>query len=399
MKRALHTYLSADDNFIITAPNYKIMSQSTIPAFLKLMDGYGSYNKTAAEFKMFNGGTCYMRTETDPDSVVGVTNVRHIWADEAGKYGLYFWENLQARAEFLGASIDLTTSPYSLNWIFKELIKPHLAGKRNDITLIQAPSWENPYHSLADPEKRRQRQATMDPRRFNMVYGGEFGKMQGLVYDCFDDVENQIPAFELPMGTRYHAGIDWGYTEPFVLKIRAITPDGRHYGVSEFYKTQFPITDIVGLLKQKHTVFDFMNIWCDPSQPGLIQELCNNKLPAVGAENDIKLGVGVHYELLKTRRLKYFRGQNPHTLDEIEQYHYPDPEDLGPDDDSKDPNPVGQNDHAVDADRYISVSTYRSGGLKVAPKVPDEVKKVETRDERYRRLIKVGSSKNTEDWS
>lgn len=44
-------------------------------------------------FRMHGGGTCWFRTETDPDSIVGIPRVRHIWGDEAGKYRLYFWEN------------------------------------------------------------------------------------------------------------------------------------------------------------------------------------------------------------------------------------------------------------------------------------------------------------------
>ena len=104
-KIAMHTYTDKTDAFIVAAPNYKIMSQATLPAFLKIMEGYGDYKEQKAEFHMHAGGICYMRTATDPDSVVGITNVRHIWGDEAGKYPLYFHENLQARASFKHAPI------------------------------------------------------------------------------------------------------------------------------------------------------------------------------------------------------------------------------------------------------------------------------------------------------
>jgi hypothetical protein len=124
IKLAMHQYTDPSDTFIITAPTYKILQQSTLPAFLRIMDGVGHYNKALAEFRMFGGGICYLRTATDSDSIVGVTNVRAIWGDEAGLYPLYFWENMQARASFMRAQITLTTSPYSLNWIFKELIRP-----------------------------------------------------------------------------------------------------------------------------------------------------------------------------------------------------------------------------------------------------------------------------------
>lgn len=76
---AMHKYTAETDAFIVAAPTYKIMQQATLPEFLKVMRGFGEYHKGDAMFKMNNGGTCYMRTATDPDSVVGITNCRSIW--------------------------------------------------------------------------------------------------------------------------------------------------------------------------------------------------------------------------------------------------------------------------------------------------------------------------------
>ena len=72
-KAYMHTHTEKTDAFIVTAPTYKIMQQSTLPAFLKWMDGLGKYSKSDSVFQMHNGGTCYFRTETDPDSIVGIT--------------------------------------------------------------------------------------------------------------------------------------------------------------------------------------------------------------------------------------------------------------------------------------------------------------------------------------
>ena len=192
-----------------------------------------------------------------------------------------------------------------------------------------------------------------------MMYNGNFDKMQGLVYDCFDEKENQCQPFKLPDGTKFYGGIDWGYTEPFVFKIRAVTLEGKHYGVSEFYKSGLTPSEIMDVVAQKAQVYGVKSIYCGPDQPGLIEELNrtlhkrNVKCGAVGADNDVTRGVGLHYELLQSRRLKYFAGQNPYTIDELDTYHYPEPKDLGPDEAAKDQKPVGANDHAIDADRYL----------------------------------------------
>lgn len=336
----------------------------------------------------------YFRTAKEPDSVVGMTNVFGIWCDEAGKYPLYFWENIQGRAAFKDCPIMITTSPYSLNWIYKDIIKPVKEKKRSDVLLIQASSNENPYFPKEVFERNK---LLMDPRRFNMMYNGNFDKMQGLVYDCFSEHDNQCAPFKLPEGTKYYAGVDWGYTEPFVIKVRAITPGGQHYGVSEFYKSGLTPSDIISVAKQKMDVFGIRQFYCGPDQPGLIEELCRNKVPAVAADNDVTRGVGLHYELLASHRLKYFRGANPYTLDELDTYHYPEPKDLGPDDAAKDLKPVGQDDHALDADRYVTISTYNLGKGK-APRVPEDKKPEETNAARIRRLMKRKTNGQTESW-
>lgn len=403
MKMKLHTYTDPEDNFIITAPSYPIMVQSTLPPFLEIMRGLGTLNKKDNCFKMHRGGTVWLRTETDPDSIVGITKVRHIWGDEAGKYRRYFWENIQARADFYGATIDFTTSPYALNWIYTDLIKPFKEGKLKDWEVIQAASWENPFHSLYDPARLAEKRAMMDERRFKMIYGGEWGKMDGLVYDCWDDDANLVPAFDLPTGTLFYGGVDWGYDpDPFVLKVRAITPDGRHYGVSEFVKTRMTITDIKELCKQKREVWKIQTFFCDPSQPGYIEELNRAGCTAVGATNDIRPGIDAHYELIKTRRYKEFIGACPNSADERETYHYPEPKDLKPDENAKkDGLPVDQSNHCMDADRYLSIMTHRRGSQKLTPKVPGEEKprRLETVDEKLARLRRKRSDRHTERWS
>lgn len=389
-------YHEKTDNFIVTAPTYKIMQQATLPAFLQRMDGKGKFNKVDSVFELHNGGTVYFRTETDPDSIIGITDVRHIWGDEAGKYRLYFWENIQARAAFKRCPITLTTSIYARNWIYKELYKPAIEGKRNDVEVIKATSRENPYFST---EHYNQIKATMDPRRFAMIFGAEFGHMEGLVYDCWDEDENICEAFHLPFGTKFVAGVDWGYNpDPFALVVRAITPDGMHYQVHEFCKTNCTITDMILISKQLNQIYGIKTFYCDPSQPGYIEEFNRNKLPAVGADNDINRGIGRHYDLIKTRKYKVFKGTSPYTVDEIETYHYPEPKDLGPDESSKEQKPVGQNDHCLDANRYATIETYRSE-IKFTPKTIEDQAR-ENQVQRIARLKRARIRRNvgTENW-
>jgi PBSX family phage terminase large subunit len=363
----MHQSTHPEDNFIITSPTYKILQQSTLPPFLKYMDGCGKYHRQDAIFEMHGGGRCYFRTATDPDSIVGLTKVKAIYGDEAGLYSLYFWENIQARAAFANAQILLTTSPYTLNWVYKDLIRPKQKSLNNlpELDYIKARSIDNPYFPKDYYERMRK---TMDDRRFRAMFGGEWEKMEGLVYDCFDENENTIAPFDFPNGTKFFAGIDWGTTAPFVIVVRAITPDNDHIQITETYKTGLTILDMIQQAKQKMQRWPITTFYADPSSPGYIQEFCRAGIPTVAANNEIRTGLDFHYELIKTRRYKLFRNDNRFTIDEYETYHYPSIEEISQNTNIKDRLPIKQSDHAMDANRYVTMSTYQ-GFHRNAPNV------------------------------
>ncbi len=349
--KQLLTYTEPDDNFIVMAPSYKILAQSAQPYLLSVLNSMniGEHRKGDALYELKDGRIIYFRTETDPDSIVGIPKVRAYWLDEAGKARLYFHENIQARAASVGARGMYTTSPYARNWIYQNYIKPISRGKKLEgVNLIQAASWENPFHSLADVEKRKQMLAEMDPRRFEMLFGGEWGKQAGLVYDCFDDIENICPPFRLPNGTNFYGGIDWGHTEPFVIVVRAITPDNQHFQVSEFYKMGMTVVEQMNIARQKMATFGIKQFYCGHERPENILLFNQNHIPSIGVpEKDIQVGTDLHYELIKTRKYKIFEGTSPYSLEEYETYHYPEPEELEPDDEGKEQGPVGQGDHCI----------------------------------------------------
>lgn len=397
LMQQMHMNTSETDNFIVLSPTYKILAQSTLPPILRFMDGYGNFHRQDSVFEMHGGGRCYFRTGTDPDSIVGITNVRAIYGDEAGLYSLYFWENIQARAAFKGAPILLTTSPYTLNWLFKDIIRPKQRdpNSRPDVLYLKARSIDNPYFPRDYYERMK---STMEPSRFNAMFGGEWNKMEGLVYKCFDEDSNMIEPFQLPIGTKYVAGIDFGTTAPFVIVVRAITPNGDHFQVSETYRTGLGITDMIAIIKAKLQAYPIKLFYCDPSEPGYILEINraigNNGSAAVPADNDIKVGIDLHYALIASRRYKLFRGDNKHTVDEYETYHYPADKEIKADNDIDDTLPVKQNDHAMDANRYITLATY-TGEHRKKPQVisqsDDRKLSIHERMERIRRPTRSSS--------
>jgi hypothetical protein len=360
LKLAMHKYTDPADTFLVTSPTYKILYQSTLPPFLAINRDCGHYDKKTETFQIYGGGTVYFRTGKDPDSVIGITRCQHVLADEAGKYSRYFFANIVARAGFLDCPITIVTSPYNLGWLYTDFIRPY---QRNDpythetTHLIQATSLENPYFNKDSWEKAKKK---MDPRQFNMIFGGQFDRAEGLVYDCVDE-NIEIEAIHLPEETRIIAGIDWGYTDPFVIKVRAIMPDGMNYSIGEHYRTQQRVTQMIDTARSYMNLFGIERFYADPSRPDLISEFCANGIPCSAADNDIARGVEYHYALIKTGKYKIFRGTAPHTMDEYATYHYPEPKDLKPDQKSKDMLPVDQSNHCMDAERYVTLASFNLG--------------------------------------
>jgi hypothetical protein len=362
--KGILTFRDPSDNFIIAADTYKTLSQATVPKFLALAKGLGKLNRVAGEFKTIWGSTVYLRTATEPESMEGITNVRRIWIDEAGKISRYFFENAMGRAAFKEAPIDITTTPYAMNWL-ADLCKDAQSGKRSDVSFTHCRSIDSPYFPVAEYERQKK---LLDPRRFAMKYDGVFGKMEGLVYDHI----NTCKSFALPSGTKFYAGIDWGYApDPFCLVVRAVTPDGRHYRVAEYYRNYLIISDVIDVIRSFHGIYKFEMCYCDPSRPSEIAAVSLH-VPACGAENDIRLGIDKHYELIKTERFHIFEDMNPLGIDEYSQYHYPESKELEVDQGLRDSmrTPVDKDNHGCDADRYISVELAKMHTEKRTPKTP-----------------------------
>jgi PBSX family phage terminase large subunit len=379
-----------DANFIIASDTYKTLSQATIPSFMKFAKPFGTLNRQAGEFKTHWGSTIYLRTATDPESMEGITNVYRVWLDEAGKISRYFFENAMGRAAFKQAPIDITTTPYSMNWL-ADLCKEAREGKRSDVSMVQCRSIDSPYF----PREEYERQKTLlDPRRFAMKYEGQFGKMEGLVYDHI----NLCKSFPLPSGTRYFGEIDWGYSpDPFCFVIRAVTPDNKHYRVFEYYRNFLTISDIVDVVRNFNNLYHLEMTYCDPSQPAHIEELNRAGVPAMGSNNDIRYGIDKHYELIKTDRFWIFEDMCPIGIDEYNAYHYPEPSELSFDQGSrkKDQLPVDKDNHGCDADRYASVMILDGITQKRSPKAPHDNQRPKDLAKRLDWLKRGGASRSS----
>lgn len=384
--RQISKWPGKDNNFIIGAPTYKILNQSTMPAFLKYASALGVYNKTDQEFHLISGGKIYIRTSTDAYSVEGITNVRAIWLDEAGLCKYLFWVNLEGRAARTKAPIICTTTPYGLNWPYQQLIKPLTEGKRDDVAYYEWLSIENPTFPREEYERQKK---ILDPRTFRRKYEGKHERMEGLVYELTS--ENRIDPFPLPSGTRFFAGVDFGFAEghEFAMVVRAITRDGYCYAIDEYKEAGLTPDKQVQLCQAKMKTYGIEFFYCDPARPDMIAMLnkggCRSAGFHIGKENykQIVPGIQKHNELIRTGQYKIFNGRCPHLEDEYETYHWPEIQEER----VVAEKPVAVKDHLMDAERYVTIGTLDKV-VKEAKLTPSSQRRPETDSFDPRKLSK-----------
>lgn len=349
-------------DFIILAPTYKVLQQSTLQKFFEIVPrGYGVHNKADSTFKTATGKTIFFRSADKPESIEGIT-AGAIWADEVGLMKPDAWLFMQRRVSRTMGRILMTFTPKALNWVYYDLYKPWLEskGKHSDIEFIQFRSVDSPY--FPEEEFNRAKQ-TMTEHQFKLSYEGEFAKAEGLVYPSFGS-PNIVDDFEIPEEWRRAGGIDFGYINPFCALGGALSPDDVLYIYKCHYRS--------GMTLREHSEFLNPDIvyFYDPSGRQEAEELISMGFELVPANNDIDMGIDrVNVRIMGQQlsedkdglmrieakkegkrlvRLKVFRSCSE-LIEEMGLYQYDKNQTTGEWRDK----PLKANDHSVDALRYL----------------------------------------------
>jgi len=346
-------YTSKDDCTIVCAPTYKLLTSSTLPAFMRLHSDMGTLFKGDMEFRFRHGPIVFIRSMDNEWSCEGITNCRAIWGDEAGLFSTQAWINLMGRAAPKQADIFLSTTPYRLNtFLFRDVYEPWKAGERDDVEVVQFRSIDNPYFP---PEEYERQKRLLDPRMFAMRYEGKFERMAGLVYSDLN-YENYTDAFQVDL-SRYQVfgGIDWGYTDPFAIVVRAISNDGKHdYQIAEYKMSGHTPDEQITITKQFHKVYGIKMFYADCAEPGLIALFQKSGIPIDAVtDKEIEYGIAVHLAIIRSRMHRIFRGKCKETEYEYESYQY---KDFDPDNQAA-AKPLDLNNHCMDANRYVTTKT------------------------------------------
>ncbi len=326
----------------VGAPTYKMLHRTTAPELITAFKDTtleGEYKSTAGEYRLPTGGIIYLCSTEDPDHVEG-GQYDAWWLDEAGQMKAWLWTVIQARLGFKQGRCLFTTTPYGLNWLYKEIYCLAKAGDP-DYFVRQFRSIDNPHYPQAEFDRVAR---TMDARVFAMRYMGEFRKMAGLVWPGLSGWVCQLDevtaayakALEAPESVRWVGGIDWGYNNPFVALSGFVDTDDVLWLYRERCRSETLLKDHAPALDKQTTYY------ADPSGKQQIEEMIALDIAVQGAPNDVAMGIERVTERGKTGRLR-ISPECRNLISEAETYHYKEDTDK----------PIKEQDHCCDSLRYV----------------------------------------------
>ena len=282
------------------------------------------------------------------------------------------WENIDTlrgqKIDF--AVLDEVASMRNFweNWM--EVIRPTLTDTKGEVMFISTPkgfnhfydlynlegidadykafhfsSYDNPY---IDPVELEKAKLEMTDDRFSQEYMADFRKTEGLVYKEFTRekclFDDQIKIYD-PVETI--AGVDFGFTNPCAVITLIRDYRGTFWVTDEYYKSgQTDAANAEWISAQ-----DFNKVYADPEAPAAIKELRLrgvNVREVIKGKDSISNGINKVKELLKAGKLKIHK-KCINTIQEFETYSYPDKKDQS----NPKELPIKENDHAMDALRYV----------------------------------------------
>jgi PBSX family phage terminase large subunit len=284
------------------------------------------------------------------------------------------WENVET---LRGQSFDFivideiaSMRNFWLNW--QEVIRPTLTDRKGEVLFISTPkgfnhfydlynfddddyksfhftTYDNPHLPVEEIDKAKKE---LPEDRFFQEYMADFRKSEGLVYKEFN---RDLHIFDEEInkeGMEYISGIDFGFTNPCAVLHLLVDGDSNFWITEEWYKTGRTEEQIGEYVKS----CGFNEVYPDPESPSAIEVLNSkgvNVREVIKGKDSIKSGINTVRALFKSNRLHIHKScQN--LISELETYSYPEKRPN-----SNEPEvPIKENDHALDALRYV-LSNYQ----------------------------------------
>ena len=214
----------------------KIILESSDPGRPSLFDYFGIVGHhpdyhAVDKILYTDFGKVYLGSADRPDSMQGAA-VKGYWLDEAGQMALLAHETASQRCSMLSGQELLTTTPYNLGWLLKDIVE------KNGQDGIHVETWRS-IDRPGFPRDRYEKERRLLPIwRFAMLYDAQFKRPAGLIYSAFDESVCVIDRF--PINDDAHknwlvyVGHDFGPDNPSALFVSQDPATGQFYVFEEY---------------------------------------------------------------------------------------------------------------------------------------------------------------------
>jgi hypothetical protein len=259
-----------------------------------------------------------------------------------------------------------TTTPLPKKWFidFIELSNPRNPDRRPDYETFFGKTVDN--IRIRDVvEEVESARMSLPARWFRREYEASMEFFEGQVYEDWNPTVHCPKPFHHPRLDMVVAGVDWGYAQPGAIMVFGISLRGTmptFYLLDESYDPGVLIlaedgeswTRRAKILQAKYGISIF---YCDTAEPNNIQIFRNAGLNAVGADKDVWDGIQSVSRTLHVSETSgnchfYVDGSKcPNFCREVVPYQW-----------GEDEDPVDENNHTLDAVRYVIHTFLKYGG-------------------------------------
>lgn len=341
------------------------------------------FNRSEGAFYYANGSTVYSGGMLDDKqreavrSIGAAGGLDGIWLEEANAFTRTDFEECLGRLRHTAADWQqaiLTTNPDSpAHWIYTDLIQGGQAA------VYYSHAADNPYNAPAYTENLARLTGILKDR----LVEGRWVQAEGAVYPDYDPALHVINPFAIPPDWKRYRAIDFGFNNPFTCQWWAQDPDGTLYLYREIYHTRKLCEDLAKEIVRLSSGEKFVISYADHDSEdrATLERYGVRTQPAT---KDVSPGIQAVGARLRVQangkpRLLLLRGalvkvdpeleaaKRPLCLqDEFPAYSWP----RGIDGKAAREAPVKDNDHGMDAMRYLvyGIDNVRRGVLVGKPR-------------------------------
>lgn len=343
----------AGDYLAVTA-TYDLFKLKMLPEMIRVFEGFlGEQGwRWVASDRLLISDKLKVRIilrSAEAEGGLESTTANAAWLDECGqdRFRVDAWLAVLRRLALAQGRVLGTTTPYNLGWLKREIFDRWRAGDQ-DYHVIQFKSIQNPAFPLAEYEAAK---ARMPAWKHRMFYDGQFERPAGVIYDCFDDAENVVDDFALPLPWPRRVGIDFGGVNQALVWVAEDQATGTYYVYRESLRGGMSTREHVQEAL-RHATSERVVLWMGgaPSEEQQRRDWAAEGIRVVRPRiADLEAGIDRVYDLIKSRRLRVFRSCVG-LLDEIGRYS------RKLDDNGQPTEAIEDKDtfHRLDALRYVA---------------------------------------------